>query len=571
MKKDRIGPSNAVSQELHKQKYRQHGESFDDYCVRYARTVSDDEKHFRKLLHGLRTQAILPGGRQQRAVGWPYLTTAFNCFVGGEVADDLRSIMNELTDAAMTLRSGGGCGWNFGTLRPMGEPVRTLGEGASASGPVSFMGMWHAMCSTIMSAGERRGAMMGVMPIDHPDVMRFVHAKRDRMSLTNFNISIGISDSFMEALYADKLFALQFGGKVFSRVRAADVWAAVMENNWDWAEPGALFLGTINRMNPLAYCETIHATNPCAEQPLPTNGACLLASLNVTEYLVPRYSGGPKALDYERFADDADVLVRACDNVFEHTVFPLEQQKREALMKRRMGVGVTGVANALEMCGASYGTADYIAMQDQLLETLRDAAYRASIQRARERGSFPLFDAAKWLSSGFARTLPDDIRAGIMKHGLRNGLLLSIAPTGTISMCANNISSGIEPPAVTQQVHTLVTQDGTRQVELDDWAFAEHGHRCRTALECSAEEHVAVLCAAQKYIDSSVSKTVNVRGAKAGEDGMPFNEFTQLYRMAYDGGAKGCATFNVNGKRQGVIEEQANCSIDTRTGARSCG
>jgi ribonucleotide reductase alpha subunit len=267
-----IGPRNLVSQQLHEAKYRQRGESFDDYCVRYARTTADDARHFRDLLYGLRTQAILPAGRQQRAVGWPFQTTAFNCFVGGTLHDSMSGIMDELKNSMMTLRSGGGDGWDFSPLRPQGWPVYGLGDDAYSSGPVSFMPLWHSGCSTIRSAGERRGAMMGVLNVHHPDIMSFVRCKANGTSLTNFNISVGVTDEFMQAVQCDGLYELRFPvrptaecptPKVVHTVRALDVWAAIMENNWDWAEPGVLFLDTINRMNPLQYCEYICATNPC--------------------------------------------------------------------------------------------------------------------------------------------------------------------------------------------------------------------------------------------------------------------------------------------------------------------
>lgn len=628
-----IGPRNPVCQNLHAAKYRQRGESFDDYCVRYARTTADDETHFRRLLEGLRSQAILPAGRQQRAVGWPYQTTAFNCFVGGTIPDDTRGIGESLTEAMLTLRSGGGCGWDFGTLRPRGEPIRRLGDDAYASGPVSFMGMWHSMCNTIRSAGERRGAMMGVLPVWHPDILTFVRAKENDKELTNFNISVGATDEFMEAVENDKLFTLRFGGRAFGDVRALDLWQIIMENNWDWAEPGILFLDVINRMNPLGYCETIAATNPCGEQPLPPNGACLLLSHNLVKYLVPSFNrdvgggegddgyvaaaptiladrsrhrpdshpslpavglggtshrGGRSArgwtIDLDRLAHDVNLTVRACDNVFEKTVYPLEAQRKEALGKRRMGIGVTGVANALEVCGLRYGSEEYLQQQDAILCLIRDVAYRTSIDMAKVKGSFPLFDADRWLESGFAATLPDDIRHDIKRYGLRNGLLLSIAPTGTISLTADNVSSGIEPPPVIEGERVIQTADGPRTFAFNDYAWEEYGVRCRTGRECPPADHVAVLCAAQRWVDSSISKTVNFWGARqtpAAPGELTFAQFKDLYLLAHRGGAKGCSTFNGNGKRVGIITDResdgtsaadgAACSVDPLTGARTCG
>jgi ribonucleoside-diphosphate reductase alpha chain len=270
------GPRTDFGAMIHAMKYRGKDESFDDYCVRYARATTDSHQHFYDLLALLRDQVVLPAGRQQIAVGRAHQITAFNCYVGAAIPDDTKGIFASVTDGAMTLRSGGGCGWDFSTLRPDGELVRGLGLGAKASGPISFMHVWNSMCGTIMSAGERRGAMMGVLRCDHPDIMNFIRAKQTAGALTNFNISVAATDEFMEAVESDGLYSLRFGGNTYGKVRALDVWAAMMEGNWDNAEPGVLFIDRINRLNPLNYCETIAATNPCAEQPLPPNGACLL-------------------------------------------------------------------------------------------------------------------------------------------------------------------------------------------------------------------------------------------------------------------------------------------------------
>jgi ribonucleoside-diphosphate reductase alpha chain len=576
-----MGPRTPFSQQLHAEKYRQKGESFDDYCVRYARTTADDEAHFRKLLEGLRSQAILPAGRQQRSVGWAFQTTGFNCFCAAQIPDSMEGIMQSLKDGAMTLRSGGGCGWDFSTLRPQGEPIRGLGDGAAASGPISFMQMWHAMCNTIRSAGERRGAMMGVLRVDHPDIMQFIRAKQNTNLLTNFNISVTITDAFMEAVDNDKLFALKFGGDSFGDVRALDLWAVLMENNWDWGEPGVLFIDRINRLNPLVYCETIFTTNPCSEEPLPPDGACLLLSQNVVKYLVPKYGSKGHEIDRDRFVRDAAIAVRACDNVFEKTIFPLPGQRKEAFDKRRMGIGVTGMANALEVCGHRYASPEYLAMQDELLELQRNTAYRTSIEMARQKGAFPLFDADKYLSTPHAKNLPDDIRFGIKKWGLRNGVLMSIAPTGTISWAADNVSSGIEPPCAIEGSRKMLGKgDEERIVPFNDWAYEEHGHRCLTADQVSPQDHVKVLCAAQKWVDASISKTINVTGAKQtpAEPGtISYEEFKDVYKLAYHGGAKGCAAFNRNGKRAGIImnkevqDEQGSACFITEDGQKICG
>ena len=576
------GPRTPYSEELHATKYRADGETFDDYCVRYSRTASDDEMHFRHLLDGLRHQRILPAGRQQLAVGRPYDITAMNCYVGGTIPDTSEGIMDELKYSMLTLRSGGGCGWDFSTLRPYGDPIRGLGIKAYSTGPVSFMECWDSMCNTVLSAGHRRGAMMGVLRVDHPDIMRFINAKAKDDYLTNFNISVAITDRFMDALEKDDTYDLVFADKVYDTVRASDVWARIMERNWDWADPGVLFIDRINEQNPLAYCEEIAATNPCGEQPLPPNGACLLGSLNLIQYLVkmPMGTGDNEyEFDWNLFKLDAATACRAFDNVIDHTRYPLARQREEALNKRRMGVGITGTANALETLGYKYASPDYIKMQNKILETLRDVLYNASATAAKAHGSFPAFKADKWLASGFARTLPKRIRDKIKKQGLRNGLLLSIAPTGTISMCADNVSSGIEPPFAMSQKRLVHMPEGQIEVELKDYAYAFHNVKGKTTYEVSGSDHVKVLCAAQKYIDSAVSKTCNVAGVensgKKKKGQITYDEFKRLYLQAYKEGAKGCTTFNLNGKRFGILtvndsDEGAACRIDPVTGATSC-
>lgn len=567
-----FGPQTAYSEHLHATKYRVDSETFDDYCVRYARTTTDDELHFRHLLDGLRHQRILPAGRQQLAVGRPYDITAMNCYVGGTIPDTSEGIMDELKYSMLTLRSGGGCGWDFSTLRPYGDPIRGLGIKAYSTGPVSFMGCWDAMCATVLSAGHRRGAMMGVLRVDHPDIMRFINAKQDQSSLSNFNISVAITDKFMAALECDGLYDLIFEGRCYDRVRATDVWARIMERNWDWAEPGVLFIDTINRMNPLSYCETIAATNPCGEQPLPPNGACLLGSMNLVKYV----SGGE--IDYDLLGLDIAMACTAFDRVIDVTRYPMERQREEQQNKRRQGIGVTGEANALEIMGHSYASAGYLKEKEKIGKFLRDTAYQTSIQAAKTRGSFPFFDATKWLKSGFAKTLPPKIRAGIKKEGLRNGLLLSIAPTGTISMCADNVSGGIEPPFALEQERLVYMPEGQRTVQLTDYAYANHGIRGKTSSQVSAGDHIKVLCATQKYVDSAVSKTCNVNGAIKGKKqkgSVTFEQFKDLFLQAYRGGAKGCTAFNKNGKRFGIITSlddkgEEGCTIDPETGARSC-
>jgi ribonucleoside-diphosphate reductase alpha chain len=586
-----FGPKTEFGQAIHAMKYRAPEETFDDYCVRYARTTADDEWHFRRLIRYLRNQQMLPAGRQQLAVGRPYQTTAFNCFVGASVPDDTEGIFEAVKRGALTLRSGGGVGWDFSTLRPSGEPIRGLGHGAVASGPVSFMHVWNSMCGTIMSAGERRGAMMGVLRVDHPDILKFVRAKQDQETLKNFNISVAVTDDFMEALASDGLYDLKFGATKFGQVRAEDVWAAIMENNWDYAEPGVLFIDRINEWNPLWYCEKIAATNPCAEQPLPPSGACLLGSINLVKLLVPAHEANGPALaaaagkqvvryelDLELLDDVTDAMVRAFDNVIDRTTYPLEEQRLEALAKRRMGIGVTGMANALEVMGMPYATPEYLDAQDRVLKLIMARAYRTSAELARKKGPFPKWDADSYCAGRFfLERLPGELSDEIRKSGLRNGLLTSIAPTGTISMAADNVSSGIEPVYALRAERLIFTPTGQRAFSTVDHALEFYGVEGRTADRVTAEEHIDVLCRAQRYVDSSISKTCNVAGQVGGEGpGVSYSDFKKLYLRAWAGGAKGCTTFNINGKRVGIMksadpsDEGAACVFDAATGTRSC-
>lgn len=572
---DACGPRTAFGQTMHAMKYRAPGESFDDYCVRYARAVADDPAHFRRLLHYLREQIILPAGRQQVSVGRPSQTTAFNCFVAGIVPDDTASIFEAVKRGALTMRCGGGMGWDFSTLRPKGEPIRGLGHGAYSSGPVSFMGVWDAMCRTIMSAGERRGAMMATLRVDHPDMMEFIKAKRSDGALTNFNISVTVPDAFMEALAKDGLYDLQFNGVKCGDARATDVWAAIMESNWDWAEPGVIFIDRVNRLNPLYYCETIATTNPCAEQPLPPNGCCLLGSINIAKILLGAPGVG-YTIDWALLGDATDAAVRAFDNVIDRTVYPLPEQQAEEMAKRRMGVGVTGMANALEIMGHAYGAESYLALQDRVLEALNAHAYRTSCEMARTKGSFPLFDAERYCAGEFFQRLPGDLQHDVRHYGLRNGLLTSIAPTGTISLAADNVSSGIEPVFMIRGKRMIFTPDGRREFDVADYAAEFYGVEGLTAHKVSAEEHIDVLCRAQKYVDSAISKTCNVSGQIGGKGpGITYDAFKNLYLRAWDGGAKSCTTFNLGGKRMGILrsstdDEGAACVFDPATGQKSC-
>jgi len=596
------GPTNPVSEQEHISKYRLAGESFLDLCNRISGALCDNEQHRRDFRMTLLQQNFMPAGRIQRAVGSPLRVTPYNCFVSGTIEDDSSSIMDMAKEAFMTMRTGGGIGYDFSTLRPRGSRIKSFQS--EASGAVSFMHIFDATCKTVRSAGGRRGAQMGVLRVDHPDIEEFIDAKTVALSedmsraeylasqagfnaattaqlmeivskvsiqnrLAAFNVSIAVTDKFMEAVKAKEPFDLVFDGQVYKTVDAEALWNKIMRATWDWAEPGVLFIDRINKSNNLWYCETIAATNPCAEQPLPPHGACLLGSFNLTSYI--RTHGGQRFFDMEAFKSDIPGVVRAMDNVVDYAIYPLPAQEKEAKDKRRMGLGVTGVANALEALGLPYGTQAYIDKQSEILEVLRDECYRASIALAEEKGPFPLFQWAEYLSSEFIKTLPQDIRDGIVEHGIRNSHLLSIAPTGTISLTADNISSGIEPVFAYSQQRFIINDDGVsrRQVEISDFGVREFGVKGIRADDLTVQQHVEVLIAAQKYIDSAISKTCNVG------DNVTFDEFKNVYMTAWEGGAKGCTTFRMSGKRFAVLtsldtKEGAACYIDPDTGKKTC-
>jgi len=581
-----FGPKLKISQQIHKEKYRLPEESFEQSMIRVASALSDNSVHQRELLEILLNQRFLPAGRIQTGAGSNKAVTLYNCFVSGDINDNFTGptgIMERATEAAETMRRGGGVGYNFGSLRPRNDLIKSLGS--LASGPVSFMHIYDAVCKTVSSAGHRRGAQMGVLPVWHPDILEFVQAKQNDHSLTAFNLSVGITDDFMQALDNKEKFSLKFNGKDYLQVDSVELWNDIMKSTWNFAEPGVIFLDTINHWNNLWYCEYIQTTNPCSEQPLPANGACLLGSFNLVKY-VDKNIEGELVFDYRRFIHDIHIIIRAMDNVIEKSMYPLAAQKEEALNKRRMGLGITGFANASEILGFSYGSNKSLKFLGAVLRTLRDYSYEESINLAREKGSFPLFEREQYLQGKFIETLPKEIKEQIEKHGIRNSHLTSIAPTGTISITADNVSSGIEPVWSLGYHRKVNTLKGPITEFFSDYAFREHRIVSKTADECTAQEHLSVLLLAQTYVDSAVSKTCNVSNK------MPWTDFKELYSQAWRGGAKGLSTFNVNGKRKGILthekdrsdfkeigykeilddeQESLSCYIDKETGQRSCG
>ena len=562
------GPQTRLSEEIDTIKYRQTGEDFYSKVVRIADALKDDWEHFEATKDIMRDMRFLPAGRVQNAMGATRQTTAYNCFVSGQIEDSFKSIMGRATEASETMRKGGGIGYDFSRLRPRGDRIVSLDS--KASGPVSFMGIYDAVCQTVASSGHRRGAQMGVLRIDHPDIEQFITAKANSDKLTGFNISIGVTDEFMRCLEQGKPFPLKFDGKVYREVDPVRLWDMVMRSTWDWAEPGVLFIDTINKMNNLYYCETIEATNPCGEQPLPPYGACLLGSFNLVKYVDP----WAKEFDYEKFKADIHHIVRAMDNVIDRTIYPLPQQEREARDKRRMGLGITALANAAELLDFPYASDAFFDFAEEVLTTLRNETYSASSDLAEEKGSFPLYEEEHYLRGAFIKTLPEWLRDKIKAQGIRNSHLTSIAPTGTISLTADNVSSGIEPPFSLYYDRTINNFDGSQVERVEDFAYSM-GVKGRTANEISADEHLAVLGLASQYVDSAVSKTCNVG------DQVTYDDFKKLYYDAWKLGCKGITTFRAAGKRYGILNEvkptndnvtegAEACFIDPETGQRSC-
>ena len=573
-----VGPTKPISIEIDKMKYCQNDETFNEKVSRIARTLADNDQHKSSLKDILGNMRFLPAGRVQSAIGSSRITTAYNCFVSGTIEDSMNTIMEKASEAAETMRRGGGIGYDFSKIRPRGDKIKSLDS--QASGPVSFMGIFDSICQTIASSGHRRGAQMGVLRVDHPDIEEFVSAKRNSDRLTGFNISVGITDKFMEALTNpnDNSFDLVFEHKVYKTICAKKLWDQIMESTWDWAEPGVLFVDRIAEMNNLHYCEEIVATNPCGEQPLPPYGACLLGSFNLTKYVV---ESEINMFDFDQFKKDIPNIVRAMDNVIDRTIYPLKQQSDEAKDKRRMGLGVTGLANAGEMLGLPYASEEFMAWAEKVFACLRDNCYKASALLAKEKGPFPLY-REEYLKSNFIRSLPQSVKKLIREHGIRNSHLTSIAPTGTISLVADNVSGGIEPVFSHYYDRTIQTFEGPKVERVEDYAYAK-GVEGKTANETTVQEHLSVLLLAQHYVDSACSKTCNV-----GDD-VGYEEFKQVYVDAWKGGAKGCTTFRLSGKRYGVlttVEEEKKdtaeiqsiqeedkveaCFVDPQTGIREC-
>lgn len=572
-------------------------------CYKIVPDLDDDRLEFEQVREQdfysiLDNFKYLPAGRITAGAGSARQVTLFNCFVMGEIADDLDSIFSNLREAALTMQQGGGIGYDFSPIRPTGAPVK--GVDADASGPLSFMDVWDAMCRTIMSAGARRGAMMATMRCDHPDLMDFITAKREKGRLNMFNMSILATDAFMEAVEKDDDWALCHkvapkepveytprratrenpfskpvteidGRHIYEVIRARDLWDAIMENTYNHAEPGVLFVDRINKMNNLWYIEKISSTNPCGEQPLPPYGACLLGSLNLSRFVVRPFQHDAY-VDFDDIKRTAALAVRMTDAVIDISNFPIPQQREEALFKRRMGIGITGLANMLFMCNRTYGSEKAQDMAELVMKTITVAAYTESIRLARVLGPCPATETfhqrTEFLKSGFMSNpeFPAELRDEFMSYGIRNALLTSIAPTGTISLYAGNVSSGIEPIFAESFKRKVLDDNGkdSRTQIVEDYSILIHREYCEslgmdpnsegfkkhlvTAQTLTPNDHLVMQAAVQKWVDSSISKTINC------PKDIPFEDFKAVYISAYELGLKGCTTYRPNDTLGSVLE-----------------
>lgn len=561
-----------IGSEIWSRKYRYQGsadmpedKTQNDTILRVAKAAAAKEKDrefwTRKFMDALSDFKFIPGGRIVANAGTKRTeVTMFNCFVMNKISDSIDGIFETVKESALTQKQGGGVGFDFSTIRPSGSPIK--GCEASASGPLSFMQVLDSTCRTIMSAGQRRGAQMGIMRCDHPDIEKFITAKRGNAALQMFNLSVAITDEFIEAVKKDAPWDLRFEGVVYKTIKARDLWELIMKSTYDFAEPGFILIDRINRMNNLYYIEEIRATNPCGEQPLPPYGACLLGSLNLSRFVKNSFSAAAE-VDFDLIRETVSTAVRLLDNVIDLSNYPLDKQKAEAESKRRMGIGITGLADLFLFLGIEYGSKESVDLASRIMQTITVAAYRASVELAKEKGAFPLFDAEKYCAGKFVSKLPEDLIADIRKYGIRNSHLTSIAPTGTISLLAGNVSSGLEPVFAfkyTRKVRNGTDADGVSEFDVADYAYAEYLKLHPEASDLSKlpsyfvnasgitpDAHLMVQAALQEWVDSSISKTINI------PTDFPYEDFKEIYMKAYELGLKGCTTFRPSEHFTGVL------------------
>ena len=588
---DIYADDNILTLDIWRDKYRYGSESHPYDSMRrvvegvYAKDPSKDAKM--DALEAMQKGLWIPAGRIQAGAGTPNVVTLLNCYMCQNIHDSMSGIADALKDAMLTMQQGGGIGMNFSELRPAGAFLRRTG--AVASGPLPFMNMWDSMCQTIMSAGSRRGAMMAVMDCEHPDLIEFITAKHKKGTLTNFNVSVLITDAFLDAVENDEEWFLGFNvpradGRhqfvveredrseiehwyAYSKWQARELWNLILENTYEWSEPGVIFIDRVNKRNNLNYCETITGTNPCGEQPLPPNGCCNLGAVNLARMVKDPFT------DHAQF--DLDLLMRITslgvqflDNVIDVTLYPLEAQAKEEYAKRRIGIGITGLANALAQLQVRYGSPDAIAITERIMAQLRDTAYTASNRLATTREPFPLFDKDRWgATNPVVQDLPEGLRTLIDTDGIRNGVLLTIAPTGTTSLYAGNVSSGLEPVFLNKMQRNVRQKDNTyKPYTAYDYGYRLYCHVKRidpdrasglpaymtTHEDLSVWEHIAMQAACQKYVDASVSKTINC------PQDITFEDFQHMYKEAHRSGCKGCTSYRYSEVRGSILSADAD-------------
>jgi ribonucleoside-diphosphate reductase alpha chain len=570
----------ALSDHVWRKRYRVEGENDQDASFRrVARAVARVEQGeagiWEGKFHGLMGNfAFLPGGRILAGAGTNRRVTLFNCFVMGTIEDSIEGIFCALQEGALTLQQGGGIGYDFSTLRPRGRKARETGT--IASGPVSFMHVWDRMCATMLSTGGRRGAMMATLRCDHPDIEEYIDAKREAGVLAYFNLSVLVTDAFLEAVREDREWPLVFpdaepGAEtvernwpgrddpvactVHRRVSARALWDRLMRAAYDSAEPGVLFIDRINRMNNLSYCERINATNPCGEVPLPPYGACNLGSINLTKFVREPFSAHA-AIDERALAAAVRTAARLLDNVIDISRFPLPAQHGQAVGSRRIGLGIMGLADALVMLGMRYDSEEARSAAQGVMRSICHEAYRASVELAHERGTFPLFDRERYLAAPFIAALPGDIRDGIARHGIRNSHLTAIAPTGSISLVAGGVSSGLEPLMAPEVERKILQDDGSwreftsTSASVRLWRSEHAGlpPAFVTLDEIAPKDQLAMQAGLQPHVDNAISKTLTI------PEDFPFEDFAALYQQANALGLKGCTAFRPGGVRACLVK-----------------